>query len=197
VRYDRARDCKNDDCIVERIKQFAAIVGDQSVVKLERAEALKYLVHFVGDIHVPLHALVPLSRGKGTWVRIGETTEKLHCLWDYAWCDERFRADFGPAPSEIAKTLIAQITDDQLREWKVGTPEDWANESFAIAHDFITKHDIMATLARGNNSEQSPIVLPDSTFDEMKPIVTKRLKMAGVRLAWLLNEALKSARPDR
>jgi hypothetical protein len=40
-------------------------------------------------------------------------------------------------------------------------------------------------------SEDEPIILPTSVIDEVKPIVALRLKMAGVRLAWLLNQALK------
>jgi hypothetical protein len=190
-RYDRVRDCKNDDCVVERLKRFARMVGDRTIAKPQRVEALKYVIHFMGDIHVPFHSLAPLNRGKGTWVRVGETTEKLHCLWDYAWCDARFQADFGSSPYEIARQLVTQITPDQLKEWRAGTAEDWANESFTIAHDFIIRHDIIAALARGANSEQTPIVLADSTLDEMRPIVTRRLATAGVRLAWLLNETFR------
>jgi hypothetical protein len=191
VRYDRVRDCKNDDCIVEKIKDFSQIVGDQRAVKLKRVEALKFLIHFVGDLHVPLHAHPPVNNSKGTWVRIGEKTNRINCWWDSGWCDTGFEAEFGSTPSEVVKTLIAQITVDQRKEWMKGTSEDWANESFQIAHNFISKYDLIDAVRRDNNTEMTPIVLPDSALEEMKAIAAQRLKMAGVRLAWLLNQALK------
>jgi hypothetical protein len=67
IRYDRARDCHNDDCIVEKIKDFAKVAGDQRIARSLRADALKYLIHFVGDIHMPLHAYAPLNHPQGTW----------------------------------------------------------------------------------------------------------------------------------
>jgi hypothetical protein len=56
VRYDRVRDCKNDDCIVEKIKEFARALGDRTTASPLRTEALQFLIHFVGDLHMPLHA---------------------------------------------------------------------------------------------------------------------------------------------
>ena len=189
VRYDHARDCKNDDCIVEKIREFARIVGDRRIEKSERIEALKFLIHLVGDLHMPLHAYAPLNRPKGTSVRIGATTDKLHLWWDYGWWDDAFTREFGSDPNDVATKLAAQITAAQRNQWSRGTSEDWANESFGISHDFVTTHDIIATLRTNTNSEEAPIVLPASALDEIKQIAIQRLKMAGVRLAWLLNEA--------
>lgn len=191
VRYDRARDCSNDDCIVEKIKEFARIVGDRQIETSERIDALKFLIHFVGDLHMPLHAYAPLNRPKGTSVRIGNKTEKLHLWWDYAWWDAAFSDEFGSGPSQLATTLVAQITPAQQTGWSGGTVEDWTNESFALSHEFVTKYDIINALRLVSNSEDAPMVLPDSALVEMKLVVVQRLKMAGVRLAWVLNEAFK------
>jgi hypothetical protein len=191
VRYDRVRDCSNDDCIVEKIKEFARIVGDRQIEKSERIDALKFLIHFVGDLHMPLHAYAPLNRPKGTSVRIGNTTEKFHLWWDYVWWDTAFSEAFGSGPSEVAATLVAQITSEQRIAWSGGTVEDWTNESFELSHQFVTKYGIINTLRLVDNSEDDPIVLPDSALVEIKVVVVQRLKMAGVRLAWLLNQALR------
>jgi hypothetical protein len=186
VCYDRARDCRNDDCIVEKIKEFARTLGDRTAAKPQRVEAIKFLAHLVGDLHMPLHAYEPLSCPNGTWIRVGETSEKLHLWWDNQSVDL-----LGSDPNEIANMLGAQITADQRKEWTDGTPEDWANESFRIAEDFVTKYDLINHIRQGNNSEQTPIILLASVVDEVRPIVAQRLKMAGVRLAWLLNQAFE------
>jgi hypothetical protein len=186
IRYDRARDCKNGDCIVEKIEQFSKFIGDRRVARADRIDALKYLIHFVGDLHMPLHAYAPLNHPKGTWVRIGARTEKLHLWWDNELVEE-----FGAGPDELANTLIAEITADQQKAWCSGTAEDWANESFNMSREFVARHNMTSIVRGGNNSEDTPIILPGSVIDEVKRIIAHRIKMAGVRLAWLLNRAFE------
>ena len=186
LKYNRERDCQDDDCIVEQISKFARLLGDRTIEKSLRVEALKFLIHFVGDLHMPLHAFVGLNRyGDGAWVRIGESTEKLHIWWD-----ERFVDALGFKASELAKTLAGQISETERKQWEGGTSEDWANESFQITYDFVTKYGLL-NLRWDQVSKDKPVILPTSVLDEAKPIVVQRLKMAGVRLAWLLNQALK------
>ena len=139
----------------------------------------------MGDIHQPLHAFAPLNHPTGAWTRIGETTDKLHYWWDDEFVDA-----LGFNSSELARTLAAQITADERKEWQKGTSEDWANESFQITRDFVTKHGLL-DVRWDTVSEEMPIILPTSVINEAKPIVAQRLQMAGVRLAWLLDQALK------
>ena len=54
--YDVERNCRNGNCVVEALKTQTAILGDRSRPDAERAQALKFVVHFVGDIHQPMHA---------------------------------------------------------------------------------------------------------------------------------------------
>ncbi|HVR55985.1 MAG TPA: S1/P1 nuclease [Pseudolabrys sp.] len=185
VRYDRVRDCKSDNCIVEKIKEFTRTVGNRNLARLARIEALMFLIHFVGDLHMPLHAYAPFNHPAGAWVRIGETTDKIHLWWDNEFVDE-----LGFDSSELANKLAAEITVDERKEWEGGTSEEWANESFQITREFLAAYTLLG--ARWDKtSEEKPIVLPVSVLNEVKPIVTQQLKMAGVRLAWLLNQALK------
>lgn len=193
--YDRERDCKNNDCIVEKIKDFARVLADWRIAKPLRAEALKYLFHLVGDLHVPLHAYAPgppddLWKGwgswEGPWVRIGDKTDQLHIWWDWG-----FVAGLGSSPNDIADRLAATITTNDRESWVRGTPEDWANESFALARSFVLKYRLIDPVSLAGNSENSPIVLDAVVLDEGQAIVAQRIKMAGVRLAWLLNRALE------
>ena len=119
-------------------------------------------------------------------MRIGDRLNKLHL-----WCDDDFVDELGSDASELAKALAAQITADDRRKREAATPEDWANESFKISSEFVARHRIIVGLRGNDNSGKTPIVLPVSVIDEVKPIVAQRLKMAGVRLALLLNQALE------
>jgi hypothetical protein len=185
VRYDRLRDCKNDDCIVEKIKEFTRMLSDRTVARPLRIEALQFLIHLVGDLHMPLHAFAPLNHPAGAWVRIGDTTDKLHYWWDDEFVDA-----LGFDSSELGTRLAADTAVTERKEWEKGTPQDWANESFQITHDFVTKHSLLG-VTWGEFSEDAPLVLPTSVIEEVKPIVAQRLKMAGVRFALLLNQALE------
>jgi hypothetical protein len=99
--------------------------------------------------------------------------------------------ELGSDPAKLAKMLVAEITIDQRKAWSGSTPEDWANESFNMAREFVARHNMITIVRGGNNSADTPIVLPVSVIDETKRIIGHRLKMAGVRLAWVLNQAFE------
>src|SRR5690348_15046013 len=54
--FDRARDCKEDQCVVSAIEKYIAILKDKTKTKDQRREALIFVVHFIGDVHQPLHS---------------------------------------------------------------------------------------------------------------------------------------------
>lgn len=64
--YDAERDCPSGACVTEKIHEFSGILGDRSASLPQRKDALKYLVHFVGDVHQPLHLGNKKDRGGGT-----------------------------------------------------------------------------------------------------------------------------------
>ena len=56
AQYDPIRDCANHNgCVVEAIHTFSKVLADKHAKREQRLEALKFVVHFVGDIHQPLH----------------------------------------------------------------------------------------------------------------------------------------------
>ncbi len=54
--YEAPKHCRNGNCIVEALKAQSTILGDRSLTDGERLQALKFVVHLVGDIHQPMHA---------------------------------------------------------------------------------------------------------------------------------------------
>jgi len=192
--YDRTRDCPKDNCLVERINDFARQLVDHRLAPAVRAEALKFLIHLVGDLHVPFHAYAPgpphdLWRGWGSsdgpWIRADDNVTQLH-IW-FEWV---LVAALGPNARAIADRLADQITAADRVTWQRGAVADWANESFALARQFVINYGLNDPILLAENSKDSPLVLPDQARVEGMAIVADRLKMAGVRLAWLLNRTL-------
>jgi hypothetical protein len=173
--YDRERDCPQDNCVVAKIDQFARDLSDQNAPPRQRLEALKFLTHFVADIHQPLHCANNNDRGgNDTWVELNGNPTTLHAVWDTSILAPAVDID----ERGYALALARSITEAQAALWS-GSALDWANESYRIAAGVIYKG-----LPRADG------VLPVSYAADMLQIVNEQLKRAGVRLAKVLNAAL-------
>ena len=180
--YSAATDCPADNCVVAQVQKAARIVADHQLLQPVRAEALRFLIHFVGDLHQPLHCADNRDRGGNeVAVVIGAEQTNLHAVWDIDAV-----AALGQDPGQTASALEAQVTPDDEASWGRGAPADWANESFGVA-----KRVIYAGLS-GQGGTEAPIILPRDYAARMRPVTATQLERAGVRLALLLNEALRS-----
>jgi hypothetical protein len=172
--YDQGRDCPEKDCMVEALKWFSAVLADKNAPILMRRLALHYVAHLVGDVHQPLHAGLAIDQG-GIDIPVsykGHTTN-LHFFWDTNLVEMETGNE-----EEIAKRLTANITEEERLKWQAGDLKQWTNESLMLvrSHAYNT----------GPSAE-----LSDDYVEKARPIVRKRLAQAGIRLAWLLNSALK------
>ena len=173
------------DCVVDKVEQFAAELGDPAVSETERILALKFLLHFVGDLHQPLHAADDQDQGGNkVSVLFGNRTvaEPLHAYWDTAVVER-----LGRDPQAVADALLVGA-ENETAEWSVGTPRDWAMESFGVARDVAyavpTKTE---TDAGGTAAHRLDADYEASAADAART----QLARAGVRLAVLLNAALR------
>ena len=133
--FDAATLCPNNDCLLPRIDEFAKRMADRSLTRGVRAEALKWVIHLVGDVHQPLHAADDNDRGGNeVFVTIAGTTDKLHSWWDTGLV-----ADLGADPSDVAEKVISHISGADAHQWSAGTSQQWANEFFAIAKDLCAE----------------------------------------------------------
>ena len=101
-----------------------------------KLEALKYLGHWVGDVHQPLHVSFEDDRGGNNISVTGECRSNLHAAWDTCLVLKAVGADADQAPIELLKT----ITPIRIESWTHSAPMDWANESFAVAEQAQTKY---------------------------------------------------------
>jgi S1/P1 Nuclease len=173
------------DCVVDKIDEFAAELAAPATDPTERIVALKFLLHFVGDLHQPLHASDDHDRG-GNDKRVSAAGLKagtLHHYWDTDFVDL-----LGPNPKSIASVLIGQISCGDGRNWSRGSTEEWAMESYGVA-----KNDTYGRLPAPNG--RGGYRLTDEYVAMATRDVATQLSKAGVRLAWLLNTALGGS-PD-
>jgi S1/P1 Nuclease len=171
----------SDDCIVDKINEFTAELNKPKTSKKERLAALQFILHFVGDIHQPLHASDDNDQGGNLKFVTAENmgSGKLHGFWD-----TQFVTRQAPSKEALANQLIAQITDAQRAQWSAGTAADWANESFAIAK----AHSYGLLPAPTSPSHYT---LPATYVADATTVVAEQLSKAGVRLAFVLNNALQ------
>jgi hypothetical protein len=174
--YVASRDCKENSCIVAALDTQIAILSDRRRSDADRAIALKWVVHLVGDIHQPLHAGERGDRG-GNDVRVtfaGRGTN-LHAMWDSG-----LLTSYGETDTDLAHDILGAIAGRRdLDKLVASTPVQWANESHDIARDFVYRR-----------LPTSLDITPEYAA-AARPIIQERLLRAGVRLAAVLNTALR------
>jgi hypothetical protein len=169
-----------DACVVDKIDEFTAELNDSATGEQERRFALEFLLHFIGDVHQPLHAADDHDRGGNLKIvtALGIAQNNLHHEWD-----TEFVARLGSNAAAVAQQLIAAITDAQRRQWSKGGAADWAGESFAAARDHA--YGSLPPADRPNHYRLSAAYVFDATM-----VTRQQLSKAGVRLAFVLNRAL-------
>ncbi|MFI5400537.1 MAG: S1/P1 nuclease [SAR324 cluster bacterium] len=202
--YRAGRDCPGDACAVAQVARWRAVLADAQAPPGRRAEALKFLVSLVADLHQPLHtACRPLPHrsrypkpavpcgadphgdrdADELMVRFGDLGVSLHHVWDH----ELFYGETGTL-SAVADRLAAEVTPAQRREWASGTVEDWVNQTHALARQVA-----YGMLPKGQPLQRQGIVISLRYEAEARNTVELQMKRAGVRLAALLNDALAGA----
>ena len=172
------------DCVVDKIEEFETELSAQATPPAERLLALKYLLHFMGDLHQPLHASDNHDRG-GNCVRIalgGARTSNLHSYWDTGGTVEPLGSD----PRAVATKLEAQITPADRAAWEQGDSRSWAQESYQVAKDVA----YTINSPSGCDPNASPISLPAGYAERAQAAAAVQLERAGVRLALELDRAL-------
>jgi hypothetical protein len=169
-----ARDPAGD--VLEAIQRFTAVLRDPQASRESKQEALRFLVHFVGDIHQPLHVGRRADHG-GNSIKVIWFKEEsnLHTVWDSGMIDNE-KLSF----SEFA-AFIDHPTLQELQTWQNSAPADWANESKAL-------RDRVYQIGDGKLSYEY-------VYRNI-PLVKRRLLQGGVRLAGLLNSIFAQSEPS-
>ena len=163
----------------------------------ERKEALKFLVHFLGDVHQPLHCADDHDRGgNDKWFRYyGTNGNSRHYSWIefHSFWDNLLQPKAKENPRRLASRLEKEINPEDEKRWAQGKASDWAFESFLIAQNEIYKDLPEGPLLERNRWGKD---LPEDYYTgKMRLIVDRQLEKAGVRLAYLLNGIFEKTQP--
>jgi S1/P1 Nuclease len=206
--------CGKEGCVNEAIAAQLAILKNKSAEPVKRAEALRYIIHFVGDLHQPLHSTTNNDEG-GTCVPVKYFRRKprergqgfspnLHSVWDSAILER----DSEGADSHEYADRLEETYASSIELWqKAGIHiDDWVWES----HDYAEKNVYPPLTPKvaiepptpvhactddnniGARLFEEHITAAEPYQDQAAPIVELRITQAGIRLALILNDAAKS-----
>ena len=189
--FDLARDCPDGACVVGAIETQRAILADRSQPIEARRDALKFIVHFVGDAHQPMHAgsrtdaggngfqvslrtpIEPEAYARNKYID-GVMGTNLHSVWDYyilasnnldlrQYSDRLDKLPWPPYPVPSKYDVM---------------PLAWAGESCRLID------------ARGLYPPEDRHTMDHAYLDAMRPLAEQRVRQAAWRLAQLLNQSL-------
>ncbi len=173
--FDIRRDCPDVGCVVSAIDQCIRALQNPKTPKPEKIQALKFLVHFVGDIHQPLHVSHAKDRGgNDVSVEFFQDKTNLHSVWDSGLI-RHTKKPWRDYATELMGGANAGLGDEGLVGLGSLRAADWATESYrlAISHAYDVPKD-------GKIAE--------AYFERNIPVVNDRLRTAGMRLARILND---------
>ena len=163
---------------MDRITFFANALA--SGADGQKPEALKFVVHFVGDIHQPLHAIGEARGGNSIHISFFGTTNcpfqgrsepcNLHAAWDDGLIHHT-----GRTQTQHVSLVQSLIAEQHLDTGDLGKPEGWANESHKLAEQ--------AWVDQGGS-------IDEQYYQKEITVINKQLALAAVRLADLLERNL-------
>jgi hypothetical protein len=169
--YDATRDCARG-CVISAIEQSLRLLHDTSKDRAVREEALRWVVHFVADLHQPLHVVGEERGGNDVRVQFLGRQTNLHRLWDGDLIDHVY-----PNAVALYKLVQAVLQTVQWQAWANGGPEDWALETHRVAQEAVYLF-------------PDSRVIDDRYLEKALPVIHEQLAKAAVRLAGVLNRAL-------
>ena len=176
---DLARDGAGGEQVLGAIERFRTVLSDAAQPKERRAEALRLLLHLVGDVHQPMHVSYAADLG-GNRLSVQSFGRKsnMHRVWDSDLIHQRLTGIKG-GWATLSADLRKGMSEAQRKAWREATePRTWADESLAITRRIYAEPPDART------------GVDDGYAVKWTPVVEARLQAAGVRLAVLLNATL-------
>jgi hypothetical protein len=209
--------CGKQGCLASALAEQISILKDKSAAGAKRADALRYIIHFVGDLHQPLHSTTNDDEG-GNCVPVNYFRREphqsghgyapnLHSLWDSAILE---RDSEGADPGEYAEMLETTFGGAIAGWQKAGIHvDDWLWESHEFAEttvygDLTPKVAIEPNMPVNSCTDDNNIgerllhqhIMAGQAYQaEAAQVVERRVAQAGVRLAMILNDAAKTMAP--
>ncbi|KAF2798560.1 hypothetical protein K505DRAFT_333332 [Melanomma pulvis-pyrius CBS 109.77] len=186
---DYERDCPEEGCIVSAIANYTVRVKTASLPLIERQKALKWIIHFLGDIHQPLHVENLEIGGNTIAVSFNGTSTNLHHIWDSNMPEKLIGGYALEDARNWAASLSTEITSGKYKSAAKGWLDGidgadgvksamvWATDANARVCDVVVPEG--AESVRGQE-------LDGAYYDAAIPVIQLQIAKAGYRLAaWL------------
>lgn len=179
--YNPRANCSGGNCVTAQIERAQRLLVDESLPGHIRLEALSFLVHFVGDVHMPLHSGDREDRGgNDRETDYGIVPDlNLHWIWDGPLAER--------AISSAQPPLVRRYSAEERARIATGGPHDWGRESWQIARDFVYRTAFDRDPCAGELPGETALSQED--IEAAIPVANERVLQAGLRIARLLDEA--------
>ncbi|KAF2157935.1 putative nuclease PA3 [Myriangium duriaei CBS 260.36] len=190
---DYARDCTDAGCIISAMANYTQRVSNTQISKAEQENALRFIIHFVGDSHQPLHNENYKLGGNGVDVTYSSKDTNLHSIWDTAMPEQingkkTYKlADAQTWATELLTEIKSGVYKSQSGSWTssvnandvIGTVTAWSSEANAFVCSVVAPKGF-DVLTSGDLSEDY--------YNSVVPTIELQIARAGVRLAALLDQ---------
>lgn len=179
--FSLAEPCKDGNCVSAQIERDVATLRDRRAPRKDKVQALVFLIHFVGDLHQPLHAGEKADKGGNdigaSYGIYAPPRFSLHSIWDGPLAERAITT--GPS-------LVRRYPAATRARIGAGSVTDWSRESWQVAHDVV-----YATALNGDPCAPNPahVALDDATIASLVPAARLQVERGGLRLAKLLDKA--------
>jgi hypothetical protein len=179
--YNPRANCSGGNCVTAQIERNHRILADESLPAHLRLQALAFMVHFVGDIHQPLHSGDKGDRGgNDREAAFGSVPGlNLHRIWDSAIAERAITSGESP--------IVRRYSEQERAELAGGSPADWGRESWQLARDFVYPNAFDTDACSVDLPDEAALTQED--IEQATPVARRRLQQAGLRIADLLESA--------
>lgn len=190
--FDLKSACRDGNCVSAQVERQVKLLQNREIPLREKVAALAFLIHFVGDLHMPLHAGDRGDRGgndvKAAYGSYAPAWLNLHSIWD---------TPLAERAASTTPTLVRAYDADERAALAAGNVEDWSREAWGVSRDTAYR------LALGDACGPKPagrVTLTPAQIEEAIAPQRTQITRAGLRLARLLDEAFDPAKafvPER
>jgi hypothetical protein len=189
--FDLKAPCAGGNCVSSHLARSQPLVADRALPTRDRLMALAFLVHFVGDLHQPLHGAEHDGDQGGNKVKASYGVmphTNLHSIWDGLLADRAIST-----PPAGAAGLLSGVSPSQRAEIARGTIQDWSRESWEIA-----RTQVYGSLIADPCGTPAPakVAMDRDKIEQLIPVLRMQVAKGGIRLARLLDEALDGNHPE-
>ena len=179
--FDVKSACAGGNCVSAQIDRNFALLKDKTLPANVRLEAMAFLIHFVGDLHQPLHAGDHGDRG-GNDLKANYGVMpgyNLHSVWDGLLADRAISA---------APAIVRRFSNAERLAMNAGTTRDWSEENWAVSRDIAYTRAV-----DGDPCGQKPttaVNIDEADVAASRGALRWQVERGGLRLARLLDAAL-------